>query len=251
MERVGDEVRAGGAPGRFRVGLLTGVLYLEIMLYVLAFGLWSVIEFLGPYGLRDTWGLYPYVCASLPWVFWLVWAGIDDAALERGSVQRLAWTVVAVPLAVLWPLQAGLMAGLHLRRYDGRRRTAVALGGAVLLLAGTPWGALAVGAELPWRRSDPSPSAVLGEWHGSRGELLEVRADGTFTETLQDPKPGDPASLTGRWELTFHQGSGNQRLHLGVGTSAGTRGYLDLEVYGALTPASLWTVFGDAVVFER
>ncbi|MER5638733.1 hypothetical protein ABT095_17435 [Kitasatospora sp. NPDC002227] len=215
---------------RYVVGLAKALLWLVALLGVLAVGAWQLLKLLfdanGP-DLTDTAGL------GLYWDVAKLWAvGCGFAVLVRPrSLQWMAGWVLAMLTAFLWPVQAALFAGLAAWRSVGWRRVSTAVAGALLLAGGLGWGVTGYAAEQPWTgRSD---AALIGHWRSNHGGTLELRADHTFTASVQDPDhdwASWPGPTSGHWAL-----GGRSSLDLIPDTGYAT----ELDLYGSASPATL------------
>ncbi|MER5638734.1 hypothetical protein ABT095_17440 [Kitasatospora sp. NPDC002227] len=190
----------------------------------------------------DIAGLGLYLDVSVLWAAGSVLA----VAARHASARRMAGWVVAMLLALLWPVQAALFAGLAARRAIGWRRVSTAVAGALLLVGGLGWGVTAYAAEQPWTgRSD---TELLGTWQAGQGRTLDLHADHTFTAhglTGYTPDtntvgwwPFWHPDTTGTWELTAGQlVAVPHQSGLRYGTDADAA--LSLSPRGWFSPASL------------
>jgi hypothetical protein len=166
------------------------------------------------------------------------WSAAPGTAARRTA--RVAAGILGMALSIVWPLQAGvvgLLCLLGLRRSGPSRRAragrvAVAALGAVALVGGSWWLFDTLAPAQDWTRA-PSTASLTGRWHGSGGEVLDLRADGTYHAAGFPPGLWAPVAgpVSDRWTVRFEDGSAV--LHFDVQSTAdGTSGPIDLVVYG-------------------
>ncbi|MET8957564.1 hypothetical protein [Streptomyces sp. NPDC004533] len=162
-----------------------------------------------------------------------------------GSVRRRLARVAAgnlgLVLSLLWPLQVSAVAVFCLRRAGQHRarRAVTAAVGALALVGGSWWGYTGLAPLQPWTDTRWSP-ALTGEWHGSDGETLVLRRNGTFSAAGFPPgiwSPTPDLNDTDRWTIRAEDGSA--LLHLDALPASASGEPLELEVFGFPSPSRL------------
>ncbi|WP_145911267.1 hypothetical protein [Kitasatospora viridis] len=163
----------------------------------------GVANAFGPGPFPEQYPYSHYLVASALWGMTVVPGGILLALRHRrwrseALLPVLLGADLALLLAILWPVEALLLAvGLALRARRARQRVGAIAVGALLLVAGGWWGLDAYARQ---HVRDPGPvvaGQLTGTWHEAGGPgALELRADGNFT--LRHATPGlDPSLPTG------------------------------------------------------
>ncbi|MFI0898844.1 hypothetical protein [Streptomyces sp. NPDC020983] len=161
---------------------------------------------------QDGWAAYFVV--SLGWglaaaVTTLLLAFVPSARPARSTVRRMAAADAALLLALLWPLQAPLLALYAVTRRSlprALRLLAVPVGVAVLLACGR-WGIRAWGDAQVYEDGAATAASVAGDWHTTSGGRLHLGTDGRFRATHVPydvfptgvPRPDGTVDAAGRW----------------------------------------------------
>lgn len=164
-----------------------------------------------------------YLAVALLWaaacgVAAVVSAFAPSARGGRSPGRRVALLDTAMALAVLWPLEAALLA-LYAATRRGLRpgiRPAAYAMSAVVLAGGTWWGVTAYDGSQPRRDTHVSRDELVGEWRTSDGGVLVLAADGRFSATqvpgqmFDDDGWGSGKRLddTGAWTFDAYGGFG-------------------------------------------